>query len=327
MDKLITFRFKGRDVFCETESIRFLIKDRRSHLPIYQGKIHNIEEVKAFLSETTKDRRSYYFLETESGSYLPVEFTETAETFSIYGEYSESKGEIIRIFQKNYPYPEIQQKHALNVFREGRLENSHLKTYLMDAKNVDSKPSGFLPQKFFNPYIEKNDYQKDTVQRALKEEEFFMIQGPPGTGKTTVIIEIIRQYISQYPHHRILVVSQANVAVDNVMKDLIDYYNPNELIRCGKEDRMEDHVKPISFEYKYEQYINDINNIKETSINSPFLKKWKGIVETKGGQYNSDVGELILRSHNIVGATCVGLAQKNIGLDRLHFDLVIIDEA
>lgn len=49
-------------------------------------------------------------------------------------------------------------------------------------------------------------------------------------------------------------------------------------------------------------------------------------ITSKNG-YNPDVGELIIRNHKIIGVTCVGLLQKKIGIDKLVFDLVIIDEA
>ena len=102
-----------------------------------------------------------------------------------------------------------------------------------------------------------------------------MIQGPPGTGKTTVIREIIRQFVKENINSRILIVSQANVAIDNVLKDL-----PTELlkdtIRCGNEDKIDDELKKISFENKYNAYIKKINDkLDENHINSDVLFRKK----------------------------------------------------
>ena len=75
-----------------------------------------------------------------------------------------------------------------------------------------------------------------------------MIQGPPGTGKTTVIKELILQQLNRIPNSRILVVSQANVAVDNVLRGIVEIAQKSRLIetgqivRCGSVEKIaEDH--------------------------------------------------------------------------------------
>ncbi|MBM3250575.1 MAG: hypothetical protein FJZ09_07065, partial [Candidatus Omnitrophica bacterium] len=50
--------------------------------------------------------------------------------------------------------------------------------------------------------------------------EVTLIQGPPGTGKTTTITEIVNYFINR--QMRVLVVSQANPAVNKVGKNLLD---------------------------------------------------------------------------------------------------------
>ena len=63
-----------------------------------------------------------------------------------------------------------------------------------------------------------NDKQKEAIKKALISQELFMIQGPPGTGKTEVISEIA--YQEAIRGKKVLIVSQANMAVDNAIQRL-----------------------------------------------------------------------------------------------------------
>jgi hypothetical protein len=323
-DQLITHKFKGASQLCQLANITFNKIDRITKQAIYNGNIKNVEEVRAFLEKESRGPR-HYFIENNDRTFT-VRFHETGEALTIYGDCG-LEGDIdLLLYEKNMPYPEIQQKNALNAFRQGLVSNSNIKTYVMNSTNVESSQNEFHLEEFNNHYIERNPNQNQLVRNSLQEKEFFMIQGPPGTGKTTVIIEIIQQYAAKYPNDRVLVVSQANVAVDNVMKDLIDIYGPETMIRCGKADKIDSSIHPISFEHKYAEYLEALERKKLIFGSDPLYKRWYDEVQAEG-EYNSHLGELILMSNKIIGATCVGLAQKSIGLDRLDFDLVIIDEA
>jgi predicted DNA helicase len=76
--------------------------------------------------------------------------------------------------------------------------------------------------------IELNKFQKEAVQRALKED-LFLIHGPFGTGKTTVLVEIILQLLKK--GKKILVTADSNNAVDNVLEKLVNY--TNQVVRIG----------------------------------------------------------------------------------------------
>ena len=92
----------------------------------------------------------------------------------------------------------------------------------------------FEPNAWFNPNLDNN--QKLAVKKALSLEsgsDLLLIQGPPGTGKTTVITEILRQYLRENPHDKVLVVSQSNQAVDNVLEKVC---NDIKIMRIGRED-------------------------------------------------------------------------------------------
>lgn len=59
------------------------------------------------------------------------------------------------------------------------------------------------------------------VVDLLAYHPFYALQGPPGTGKTTVIVRAIRRLLHAEPGTRILVVAQANPAVNNLGSRLV----------------------------------------------------------------------------------------------------------
>lgn len=63
-----------------------------------------------------------------------------------------------------------------------------------------------------------NDDQKLAVRKMVSTPDIGLVQGPPGTGKTTMIAEAIYQYAIR--NKSVLVVSQAHLAVDNVLERL-----------------------------------------------------------------------------------------------------------
>lgn len=63
-----------------------------------------------------------------------------------------------------------------------------------------------------------NEDQKRAVQVMLSAPDVALVQGPPGTGKTTVIAEAVYQMVRR--GQRVLVASQANLAVENALERL-----------------------------------------------------------------------------------------------------------
>lgn len=324
-DKLIHYLEKGKSQKVEVNGFTYKYYDRKNSIYKYEAEIINSEEVRNFLKDIHEGYNYDFYIEDHAGGDVPVQFNTTGEKISIYTRDENFLVDTeVTVFNKIFPYPEVQQNRALYKFRCGDIVNSNFKSYILNASNIEGNKKYKNDIEFYNKKLIENRAQKESVVKALSESELFMIQGPPGTGKTTVIREIIRQFVKENINSRILIVSQANVAIDNVLKDL-----PTELlkdtIRCGNEDKIDDELKKISFENKYNAYIKKIND--KLDENNEALYMWKEIINKSKGKYNSMVGQLLLRDHNIIGATCVGLAQKQIGLDMLDFDLVIIDEA
>ena len=94
-------------------------------------------------------------------------------------------------------------------------------TQIQPSKFLDIDPDDF-DELIVDPKIKNDQTQRDTVVQALYRQPVYLIQGPPGTGKTTTIVEIIHQLIRLNKNIKILVVSQSNKAVDNVLEKLLE---------------------------------------------------------------------------------------------------------
>ena len=189
--------------------------------------------------------------------------------------------------------------------------------------------------RFFNKQIELNQNQKQAVFKAASlENSILSIQGPPGTGKTSVIVEIIQQEIRRNKKSNILISSQSNLAVDNILEKIVELKSIS-VVRLGREENCTDKIKPhlkerkisrLKFKANTKRYIF---NILSFLITVPFFILSRKIKPKKRpilGDFR-----LLKESVQVVAATCIGcndnfiqyLTKKN----QLPFDLLIIDEA
>ncbi|MFY9450590.1 MAG: AAA domain-containing protein [Bacillota bacterium] len=117
------------------------------------------------------------------------------------------------------------QRNAIDELITGRSRNKNLASLLFDLdeyfKDFISWQINTDDYDFINPNLDP--YQKQAVVGALEAKDFYLIKGPPGTGKTTVIAEICAQAARQ--GKKILVASQTNVAVDNVLEKFVGVPN------------------------------------------------------------------------------------------------------
>lgn len=110
------------------------------------------------------------------------------------------------------------QEQALGNLREGHTQNLYLGEFFFDAAKARPIPATSPLSKTDLLLSEANETQIAAVEAVLAAEDLILIQGPPGTGKTTVIAEICYQVARR--GGRTLVVSQANLAVDNALSRL-----------------------------------------------------------------------------------------------------------
>ena len=105
--------------------------------------------------------------------------------------------------------------------------------------------------KIINPKLKEDETQKNAVIQALHRKPVYLIQGPPGTGKTTVIVELIEQFINDNKSAKILVVSQSNPAVDNVLERVLE--KKINFIRLASEFAVEkDNISPKIEEHTFD---------------------------------------------------------------------------
>ncbi len=137
---------------------------------------------------------------------------------------------------------------------------------------IDIDYEGFTKQ-VINKNLKTDQTQREAVLEALHYKPVYLIQGPPGTGKTTVIVELIQQIISQNSNAKILVTSQSNLAVDNVLERLPE--NILFMRLAADEDRISNEIKEHSFQSKLEHWVKATQENSTKFFNDHFQSKIK----------------------------------------------------
>jgi superfamily I DNA and/or RNA helicase len=121
------------------------------------------------------------------------------------------------ILRVNY----FREQFQLRTLKYGmdKIQRHHLKEYLFGDSEIEALSESDwadLPLEFLSKQL--NEKQQEAVRKAIASRKLFMIQGPPGTGKTEVISEIA--YQEAITGKKVLISSQANMAVDNAIQRL-----------------------------------------------------------------------------------------------------------
>jgi hypothetical protein len=116
------------------------------------------------------------------------------------------------------------QLQAIQKARELKVQNPDLVHTLLTPDKLalkflalDELPFKAKQRDAQNKPFNYSDNQRDAILRALHRKPLSLIQGPPGTGKTTVITEVVLQYLEAHPGAKVLITSQSNLAVDQVL--------------------------------------------------------------------------------------------------------------
>jgi len=135
-----------------------------------------------------------------------------------------------------------------------------------------------------------NDSQIEAIAKGIRTEDALLVLGPPGTGKTTVILEWVKHFVRK-EGKRVLISSQNNKAVDNVLERLS--MEPGiETIRVGSEDKVQANIQHLMFEnkaYDLQQRITGKSGeyLEKLLIDDEVLKPYTEMVKAAGTALNS----------------------------------------
>lgn len=201
---------------------------------------------------------------------------------------------------------------------------------------------------FYNENLDEN--QKLAVQKSLSlsnDCEVLVLQGPPGTGKTTTITEIVTQILKTRPNDKVLIASQSNQAVDNVLEKICTF--EDKILRIGNDPKK---MSKIAQNYTPDKVLNkiikeNIQRIDSSSIQNKnpeiqtkmkdlqkdFREKLQHITSKMSNDGNlteknkeSDLAALFTRNIRLIFGTLLGISSWN-KFREMTFDTIIVDEA
>lgn len=232
------------------------------------------------------------------------------------------------------------------------LPNPMLSLYLFDASKATPLSDDVVRERVEE--IKKvqlntnlNTSQLNAIAKAVEAEDLALIQGPPGTGKSTAIAELIWQLSIKDADSKILLTSEANLAVDNALDKLkSSVHNIVKPIRIASGDKFsseglsyaitemkkwaslpltdiekEDNTAIIesdeyhSFNSKNVVLNRWMTNIysraKNRNLDQRFRKQWFDILYDVPSKWRITIYNEY-RSHcNVIGATCSAITDKN----------------
>lgn len=246
-----------------------------------------------------------------------------------------------KIYQISYDFQieEIlwnKKNKALEEFKNGNAQIPNIMRKINEPKEL--QPNTLIEiEKFFDEMLDEN--QKEAVIKTMSLDngsEILLIQGPPGTGKTTTITEMLQQLLDRHRHWKILVASQSNQAVDNVLEKVCQ--KEEKILRIGNvEEKMSDIARQFTPERVLNKLIIDnIDRIRKNPseeefklLQEGFSKSLQSITDklskTKDSK-ESKLATLFTKNIRLIFGTLLGISSWN-NFREIVFDIAIIDEA
>lgn len=179
-----------------------------------------------------------------------------------------------------------------------------------------------------------NSSQKNAVKKALATPNFFLIHGPFGTGKTRTLIELINQEYEK--EKKILITSESNNAVDNILEILSKSNNKITLTRLGHPQRVSKENIKFTLAYKIDNHRlnSEIQILKEKQEH--IIKKrdahTKPIPSLKRGYSDKEIYNLGVKrkgGRGISSAVMISMAkwiEENQQVDKIIQKIKKIEE-
>ncbi|WP_307971996.1 AAA domain-containing protein [uncultured Brachyspira sp.] len=246
-----------------------------------------------------------------------------------------------KIYQISYDFQveEIlwnKKNKALEELKNGNAQIPNIMRKINEPKEL--QPNTLIEiEKFFDEMLDEN--QKEAVIKTMSLDngsEILLIQGPPGTGKTTTITEMLLQLLDRHRHWKILVASQSNQAVDNVLEKVCQ--KEEKILRIGnREEAMSDIARQFTPERVLNKLIKDnIDRISKNPIEEDFKHLQEGFAKSlqsitdklsraKDSKENK-LATLFTKNIRLIFGTLLGISSWNNFRD-IAFDIAIVDEA
>lgn len=233
-----------------------------------------------------------------------------------------------------------------------QLRNPMLASYLFDANKATPTDEKKVKERIehikanqLNEHL--NEWQIETIAKAVEAKDLAVIQGPPGTGKSTAIAELIWQLALANPKDRTLLTSEANLAVDNALDRLkFSDHNIVKPIRIGAGDKFSSEGLPYAItemmkwadidfsknyilsednraieesdEYKLFNKDNNVlvrwikNIINRSQIQDETIERaWFHFMLNLPVEFRKKVFYSYRNNCNVIGATCSSITEKN----------------
>ena len=196
--------------------------------------------------------------------------------------------------------------------KKNQLSNNNLFQFLFNNGNIKyienlDENDWLIDQKIKEKYSKTlNERQKRAFDISIDNYPIAFIQGPPGTGKTYLITQICKYYNSLGKN--VLLTSQTNVAVENIMENLINDNDYKDI--CIKADFNKSKYSLEQIQPLIERKISNILN-----LNNDLSLSYINMIEE-------------LANSKVIGTTTTTSAIRNRIFNNFtnKMDVLIVDE-